>query len=257
MSPTFVVIGFAVGAIASATAFLLVRKWRRTEYSLLQYLAFLFVRYLVCWQWRTELPAKLPFDASRGAVIVCNHRSSIDPFFIQVMLHRRAHWMVAREYVENRVFGWFLRMCDVIPTNRNGIDIASTRFAIRQAQAGNLVGMLPEGRINTTDDFLLPGRPGPVIVALRARVPIIPCYIFDAPYAGTVWSPFFRRAHARVVVGEPIDLSEYQHHHRRRRKGAITELTLRVLKEIATLGGRPEFEPKLAPRVWKHASPVQ
>lgn len=256
MPPTLVVIGLAAGALAAGvllTFFLL--GWKRTNYRFPQYVMYRFVRYLVCWQWRTELPERLTFDVSRGAVIVCNHRSSIDPFFIQAMLDRRALWMVAREYVENPAFGWFLRLCDVIPTNRNGIDIASTRSAIRQAKAGNLVGMLPEGRINTTDELLLPGRPGPVVVALRARVPIIPCYIFDPPYAGTVWSPFFRRARARVVVGNPIDLSEY--HENGGKNGVAGELTLRVLKEIAALAGHPEFEPQIAPRIWKHALPTQ
>jgi len=250
--PQVVLLSGAVVATAAALFFII--GWRRTQYTFMQYAASLVVRYFVIWQWRSELPTELPFDPSRGAVIVCNYRTSIDPFFIQVLLTRRAHWMVAREYVENRVFGWFLRLCDVIPTNRNGIDIRAVRSAIRFAAAGHLVGMLPEGRVNTTDALLLPGRPGPVVVALRARVPIIPCYIYDAPYAGTVWSPFFRRGNVRVVVGQPIDISE--HYDTKGRNGVKQQITLRVLKELATLGGHPEFEPELAPRIWKHKPPT-
>ena len=42
---------------------------------------------------------------------------------------------------------------------------------------GELVGMFPEGRINTTDQLLLPGRSGAALIALKARAPVVPCYI--------------------------------------------------------------------------------
>jgi len=227
--------------------------WRRTGYSFTQYVLFRAVRLMVLWQWRATLPEKLTFDPSKGAVIICNHRSSIDPFFIQVLLDRPARWMVAREYVEHWEFRWFLQTCQVIPASRTGIDTAATKNALRAAAKGQLVGMLPEGRINTTDDVLLSCRPGPVLVALRAKVPIVPCFIFDAPYGGTPWSPMFLRARTRVVMGEPIDLSPY--YARRKENGVLAELALKVFKDLATLGGHPEFEPQLAGRRWKHGIP--
>ena len=32
----------------------------------------------------------------------------------------------------------------------------------------------------------MPGRPGAALIALKARVPVVPCYIHDAPYDGTM-----------------------------------------------------------------------
>ena len=239
----------ALAAVISALI-LFVRAWRRTHYSFTQYVLFLGVRAIVRYQWRAELPDKLTFDPARGAVLICNHRSSVDPFFIQVLFDRPARWMVAREYVEHWAFGWFLRACDVIPAARTGLDVAAIKAALRTAHHGRLVGMLPEGRINTTGDILTSCRPGPVLVALRARVPIVPIYIFDAPYGGTPASPLFRRGRARVVMGEPIDLSEF--YTRRRDKAFLGDLALKIYKELARLGGQPDFEPQLAGRRWKH-----
>ncbi len=239
----------AMAAVMSALI-LFVRAWRRTHYSFTQYVLFLGVRAIVRYQWRAELPDKLTFDPARGAVLICNHRSSVDPFFIQVLFDRPARWMVAREYVEHWAFGWFLRACDVIPAARTGLDVAAIKAALRTAHHGRLVGMLPEGRINTTGDILTSCRPGPVLVALRARVPIVPIYIFDAPYGGTPASPLFRRGRARVVMGEPIDLSEF--YTRRRDKAFLGDLALKIYKELARLGGQPDFEPQLAGRRWKH-----
>jgi 1-acyl-sn-glycerol-3-phosphate acyltransferase len=162
---------------------------------------------------------------------------------------RKVHWMVAREYCEHPAFGWFLRACEVIPTNRGGIDTAATKGAIRIVSRGGLMGMLPEGRINMTDEILLPARPGAALVALKAKALIVPCFIRGAPYRRHAWSPFFMPARVEITFGEPIDLSEF--HEREGESGVVQEIMHRVLRALATLGGQPTFEPKLAGRNWK------
>lgn len=208
-------------------------------------IALLFVRLL----WRTNLPRHTPAGSEKGAVVVCNHRSSIDPFFLQVCFDRPMHWMVAREYVESRAFGWFLRTCEVIPVSRSGSDMAATRAAIRYAERGDLISMFPEGRINMTDKLLLPVRPGAIMVALRARAPLLPCYIDGAPYRGTPASPFFMPARVRVRFGEVIDLSQY--YDQENSDALVKELMTRIVKEIASLAGQADFEPEFAGRKWK------
>jgi 1-acyl-sn-glycerol-3-phosphate acyltransferase len=117
------------------------------------------------------------------------------------------------------------------------------------AQDGGIVGMFPEGRINQTDQVLLPGRPGAALVALRARVPIIPTYIFDAPYDGTALGPVFMRSKVRVKIGQPIDLSPY--YGREKEEGVLQEITKLAMRAMAALAGQPNFEPQLAGARWK------
>jgi 1-acyl-sn-glycerol-3-phosphate acyltransferase len=200
--------------------------------------------------WDTQVEGELPRQPGKGAVIVANHRSSIDPSFIQTCIRRVVYWMVAREYCEAPFMGGLLRIFQVIPVGRGGVDTAATKQAIRLAQDGGLVGMFPEGRINETHEtLLLPGRPGAALVALRARVPIIPVFITGSPYDGTALGPLRMRAHVRVKIGKPIDLSEY--YEREKEEGVTQEITKRLLLEIARLAGHPDFEPKLAGRRWK------
>jgi 1-acyl-sn-glycerol-3-phosphate acyltransferase len=208
-------------------------------------IALLIVRLL----WRAHLPRQIPAGSEKGAVVVCNHRSSIDPFFLQVCFDRPMHWMVAREYCEHRAFGWFLRTCEVIPVSRSGSDMAATRAAIRYAQRGDLISMFPEGRINMTEKLMLPVRPGAIMVALRARAPLLPCYIEGAPYGGTAASPFFMRARVRVQFGNAIDLSPY--YEQEQSDALVKELMTRVVKEIARLAGQDDFVPEFAGRKWK------
>jgi 1-acyl-sn-glycerol-3-phosphate acyltransferase len=198
--------------------------------------------------WRAEVPRNLPVGSEQGAIIVANHRSSIDPWFVQLAAGRVVHWMVAKEYFDVPLVGTLLRVTEAIPTRRGGQDTAATRAAIRYASSGQLVGILPEGRINVTDQLLLPGRPGAAMIALATRVPLIPCYIHGSPFRGTVWSPFVTPAHVRVAFGPPIDLDKFRGEGRDPRIAA--EVTLHLLKEIARLAGRDDFQPQLAGRRW-------
>jgi 1-acyl-sn-glycerol-3-phosphate acyltransferase len=199
--------------------------------------------------WRTRIEGELQVQPNQGAVIVANHRSSVDPAFLQICIRRVVYWMVAREYCQAPFIGALLRAFQVIPVGRGGIDTAATKQAIRLAQDGGIVGMFPEGRINLTDQILLPGRPGAALVALRARVPIIPAYIFDAPYDGTALGPIFMRSKVRVKIGQPIDLSPY--YGREKEDGVLQEITKRAMHAMATLAGQPNFEPQLAGARWK------
>jgi 1-acyl-sn-glycerol-3-phosphate acyltransferase len=120
---------------------------------------------------------------------------------------------------------------------------------MRYARQGDLVGMFPEGRVNTTNRLLLPGRPGAALVALKARVPVIPCYISGSPNDGTTLGFLFMPARTRLIVGQPIDISEYYDHDSDR--GVLEQLTLRFMREIARLAGAPNYEPQLAGKRWK------
>jgi 1-acyl-sn-glycerol-3-phosphate acyltransferase len=222
---------------------------RRDGLTLVQSMFWRLAWLMVKFQWRATLPGKLPIPDGQGAIIVSNHRSSVDPFFIQVSTRRKVHYMVAREYCVHPAFGPFLRTCEVIPVGRGGVDTAATKMAIRLAASGEMVGMFPEGRINMTDELLLPGRPGVALIALKARVPILPCYIEGSPYNGTAWSPFLMRARVKVKFGQLIDISEY--YGREQEPGVHAEIMRRCMKAVAELAGQPDFEPKLAGRNWK------
>lgn len=199
--------------------------------------------------WRTEIVGRFDLPPGRGAVIIANHRSSVDPCFIQMAQDRVVHWFVAKEYFGLPLVGRLLKTLQAIPTSRAGVDTAATRRAIRHVQRGDLVGMLPEGRINDTDQLLLPGRPGAALVAVRAGVPIIPCYIEGAPYNGTVWSSLVMPARVRLLIGKPIDLSKYNADDLS--PADMREITMTMLKAIAALAGRPDFQPSIAGRRWK------
>lgn len=199
--------------------------------------------------WRAKIQGKFDLPPGQGAVLVCNHRGPIDPSFIALAVKRVVHWMVAKEFWRPAPVAWLLRTLGSIPVGRGGIDTAATKMAIRLAREGELVALFPEGRINASEKLLMPGRPGAAMIALKARVPVIPCYLEGSPRPRTTFGFLIMPAKARLVIGEPIDLSPY--YERGDDREVQKELTVRFLKEIAKLAGQPDFEPELAGRFYK------
>ncbi len=187
--------------------------WERLLYAPVYALARILWRVEIVWgevgwgasNWNAN-PSKDCLLAERlpgGALLVANHRCSLDPFFVQLISGKRVHWMVAGEYFRHPLFGPVLRAYQAIPTNRGGVDTASTKSAIALARSGRFVGMFPEGRINRTNSPLLSIRPGAAIVAQRANVPLIPIWIEGAPRGWAVYSGLFMAAKVKIFVGCP------------------------------------------------------
>lgn len=249
--PLFLALALVACILAGLAAWF-VWRWRRTTLTLPQFLLLLLNYAFNRLLWRTTIDRPLPVPPGTGAVIVANHTSSIDPLLIQMGTDRVVHWMVAREYVEHPALAPLFRILRSIPVGRRGIDTAATKLAIRLAQQGGLVGLFPEGRINQGEDVLLSGRPGAALIALKANVPVIPCHVAGAPYNGTVMGPFIMPARVRVSVGDPIDLTPFQHDGPNRQ--GFKDLTHEMMRRIAALGGVADFEPELAGKVWGPAA---
>lgn len=212
--------------------------------------------------WRVRFCNDPPAEMTGGAVLVANHKSSVDPFFVQLSAGRRVHWMVAKEYCENPIFGPLLRALQAIPTNRSGMDTGATKLAIRLAKEGRLVGMFPEGRLNHSKNPLVSIRTGAALVAARAGVPIIPIFILGSPYRREVWSPLSMPACVKITFGTPIDPISFAHENAKR---SIANLDLqpnecdgdlavaeRMMlgwgKQIVTMAGRPDWPVEIAGR---------
>jgi 1-acyl-sn-glycerol-3-phosphate acyltransferase len=240
----------AAGVLIAETALLACVAWRmaaKSKFRPKHYPIYLVGQFFTRTLWRARVVGRMQWVQGRGAVVVCNHRGPIDPAFVGLACDGPVHWMVAKEYFAFPFFGTMLRYLEAVPTGRRGIDTAATKQILRYAERGEMVGVFPEGRINTTDRVLLPCYTGAVVIALKARVPIVPCYVSGSPYDSKKFYRFlFQRAQTVLRVGSPIDLSPY--YDKADDRDVQEDLTRRVLKAIAVLAGRPDFEPELIAR---------
>ena len=119
-------------------------------------------------------PQRLPKHGP--AILVCNHVSGLDPMLIQSVCPRLIVWMMAREYYEIPALKWAFKAVEAIPVDRSGRDLSATRAALRALEAGRILGVFPEGKIETTRQ-LLPFQTGVAMMAIKANVPVYPAYL--------------------------------------------------------------------------------
>jgi 1-acyl-sn-glycerol-3-phosphate acyltransferase len=132
-------------------------------------------------------PQRLPRRGS--AILVCNHTSGLDPLLIQSVCSRLIVWMMAKEYYDLKWLTPIYRTVEAIPVDRGRPDMAATRAALRALSMGRILGVFPEGRIETSRE-LLPFNTGVAVLALRSRAPVFPAYL-DGTQRGKEMGPAF------------------------------------------------------------------
>jgi 1-acyl-sn-glycerol-3-phosphate acyltransferase len=146
-------------------------------------------------------PAELP--RTGPAILVSNHVSGLDPLLIQSACSRLVIWMMAREYYDIRSIGWIFRMVGAIPVERSGRDTAATRAALRALNDGRVVGIFPEGRIET-DHELLPFQTGVALLAIKTGVPVYPVYLDGTQRGKNMLSAVLHPHRVRIAFGPAV-----------------------------------------------------
>jgi 1-acyl-sn-glycerol-3-phosphate acyltransferase len=146
-----------------------------------------------------------PLPARGGAILVCNHTSSLDPVLLQAAVPRVITWLMAKEY--SKVWGvqWFLNAIEPILVERSGRDMAATRAALRALKDGKILGLFPEGRIERThglEEF----QTGVALLALKSRAPVYPAFLDGTQRMKGMMEAFLRPNHVTLAFGPQVPL---------------------------------------------------
>ncbi len=185
------------------------------------------------WYFRSKREGICTIPHTGPVIVAANHTSSIDPLLLLAASpHRHMGFMVGKEYYDLPAFGRLLRMIECVPVTRSGVDTVATRRALRQLQAGKVLGIFPEGGIPQPDEVRDP-RGGAALLAIRTGAVVVPVHISGTRHSQSVVWPFFRRCRARVRFGRPIHPSEYvaQTHGQTRQ-----EVAALIMRRIRSLG---------------------
>ena len=197
-----------------------------------------------------KLPREGPY------VLAPSHSTEFDPLIVALAVWRlgRAPRFMAKESLfKVPVLGWALRATGMVPVARSS-SAAAARQTIQASEIlvahGRGVIVYPEGTL-TRDPELWPmrGKTGAVRLALADDIPLIPMAHWGAqailPRYGklSLW-PLRRRV--RVIVGDPVDLSEFTD--RRAQPAALVAATDRLMSAIAELLSQLRGEPAPAKR---------
>jgi 1-acyl-sn-glycerol-3-phosphate acyltransferase len=155
---------------------------------------------------RLEVRSPCPLPRRGPAILVCNHTGAVDPVLIQSVCPRLIRWMMAREYFDHKALHWIFAAVGVILVERSGRDMAATRHAMRALQAGEVLGVFPEGRIETSTE-LLPFQSGIGLLALKSGAPVFPAYLDGNQRGKEMLEVFLARNESSIAFGPAVDLT--------------------------------------------------
>lgn len=178
-------------------------------------------------------PSRLP--RTGPAIVVCNHISGLDPMLIQAACSRMIVWMMASEYYKIKSLRWFYETIEAIPVDRSGRDMAATRAALRTLADGRVLGIFPEGRIET-ERRLLPFQTGVAMMAIKTGVAVHPAYLDGTQRGKEMVAAIAQPNNVRLSFGKPIPFKKAH-----APKEVLEKATARIKTAVAELKTR--FEP--------------
>lgn len=165
-------------------------------------------------RWRV-LPSGVEHVPAHGpAVIASNHVGYLDFAFVGYATlgrQRLVRFMAKQEVFDHPVAGPLMRGMRHLPVDRFGGAVAAIDTAVEALNAGEVVGLFPEGTISRS---FVPARPktGAARIAMQASAPLIPTAVWGSQRLLTKgrrpnWQ---RRVPITVTFGAPItyDTSE-------------------------------------------------
>lgn len=157
------------------------------------------IRFFLLFVFRIRVFGKENFPKDGGVIVTINHRSIWDVLVGGVCMTRRLGFMAKAELFKNKVFGWLISSLGAFPVHRGKGDIGAIKSALSRLRGGDVVAMFPEGK-RVKENESVSAKPGAVMLATRAQVPILPVRI-SGKYK---WM-----SKIDVIIGEPITYEKY------------------------------------------------
>ena len=148
-------------------------------------------------------------------IMVGNHLSVIDSFFLPLMTDRRIYFLAKSDYFTGKgLKGWFVRnfMLGVgqIPINRSGgsASEASLQAGLGVLAKGNVLGIYPEGT-RSPDGNLYRGRTGIARLILESGATVVPAVMIDTDKAMPIGAKLPRIRRIGTLIGKPLNFDRF------------------------------------------------
>ncbi|MEA5014960.1 MAG: lysophospholipid acyltransferase family protein [Candidatus Limiplasma sp.] len=132
-------------------------------------------------------------------MIIANHNNMLDPLIVGWKCKRyQIRFLGKKELAANPFLKWVFAQLHMIPVDRHNMDMTAVRTCLKALNEGHALGIFPEGTRHK-QGVMQDLESGVAILALRAKVPLLPVLISRPPR-------LFKRAHC--YYGDPIRVDE-------------------------------------------------
>ncbi len=145
--------------------------------------------------WRIEYHDRenIPKNLKSGLLIVANHQTYFDPFWICAPMRRKFRFMAWDKAFDWFFVGWLIRYLGSFPVDtKRGTTKSVLRESFTALKEGATLVMFPEGAREFPDGKLLEFKTGALRIAMEAGVPVLPVTVRGG---NRVWSQTMKYPH--------------------------------------------------------------
>jgi len=159
---------------------------------------------------RVQVEGLEKIDKGRSYVFISNHSSNLDPLAVAVKLSNTLRFIGKSSLEKIPLFGWAARRAKVIFIDRkdNPRAVAKINRVISELNDGISPYFFAEGTRNVGGK-LQAFKKGGVVLALKARLPIVPITILDGHKLFPRRALRIKPGTMNVIVGAPMETSGY------------------------------------------------
>lgn len=175
-------------------------------------------------------------------IIVGNHLSVIDSFFLPLMIDRRVSFLAKSDYFTGKgLSGWFVKhfmlATGQLPIDRSGgkASEASLNTGLQVLDRGDVLAIYPEGT-RSPDARLYRGRTGVARLIIESGATVVPAIMVDTELAMPIGRKIPKIRRIGTVIGKPLDFSRFQGMSADR--FVLRSVTDEVMFEIQKLSGQ-------------------
>lgn len=166
---------------------------------------FWFLYYLLLLPSKAFIPVKVigknNVEKEQNYVIVCNHRSALDPIIMNYKFRKRIRFIAKKELWKGKEKRYLYdTLLGCIPIDREkGLTLSATKKVFDILNNNECLGIFPEGtRKDSEEDIHV--KDGACLFAIKSKKPILPCYIVKKQ------KPFKKNI---LIIGKPFEFNEF------------------------------------------------
>ncbi|MDX9863447.1 MAG: lysophospholipid acyltransferase family protein [Anaerolineaceae bacterium] len=155
-----------------------------------------------------------------GIIVATNHLSRWDiPLLLMIPNRLDLTGMVTDKYLDYPLIRLFVNLVGGIWLDRDRADFAAFRTAIEALDAGQALGIAPEGTRSNTGG-LIEGKPGTILLAIKAQAPVVPTGLSGTEFISKNW---WKRPRLTIRFGAPFTLPPLSRENRNQQMQTSTD----------------------------------
>jgi 1-acyl-sn-glycerol-3-phosphate acyltransferase len=168
------------------------------------------------------------------AIYASNHESALDVWALLRAIPRNLRFVAKQELFRIPIFGWYLKLARFVAVDRR--DRAQAVLALHRAadivRSGTSLIVFPEGT-RSSDGRIQPFKKGPFVLAMEARVPVVPIAIAGACERTPKGRIEVHPGMIDVALGDPVHPGDFSD-----KDALLREVRLRIIELHRSMGGQ-------------------